>query len=152
VMEQLATNLIPALAGFIADLTTILREAGEKDFANGIDTLMGDIKTLGKKIDAANDLPSAKYEDQAWQNLASGHRAIDVFLHQLNIYSISPVAIFDAARVWPVNEGIRYGMGPGLRLSLVNANFTFGYAFNPQRTGSEKAGAIFLKLDVTSVF
>ena len=56
------------------------------------------------------------------------------------------------ARVWPVNEGVRYGVGPGLRLSLVNANFTIGYVFNPRRVGPEKAGAIFFKLDVTTLF
>jgi len=71
---------------------------------------------------------------------------------QLNIYSISPVAILDVARVWPVNEGGRYGVGPGLRLSLVNANLSFGYAFNPRRGGPEKAGAVFFKLDITSLF
>ncbi len=27
--------------------------------------------------------------------------------------------MFDIARVWPVGEGVRYGIGPGLRLSLV---------------------------------
>jgi hypothetical protein len=77
---------------------------------------------------------------------------LDVFLHQLNLYSIAPVAIFDVARVWPLDVGVHYGVGPGLRLSLANANFTMGYAFNPQRAGPEKAGAIFFKLDVTSLF
>jgi hypothetical protein len=75
-----------------------------------------------------------------------------VFLHELNIYSISPVAIVDAARVWPVGEGVHYGVGPGLRLSLVNANFTVGYGFNLRRSDRESIGAIFFKLDVTSLF
>jgi hypothetical protein len=152
VMDQLATNLIPALSGLIAELTTSLRGASQGDLTNQLDSLMNDIKTLGQEINAPNNLPSAKYEDEAWQKLTPGHRAIDVFLHQLNIYSISPVAIFDVAKVWPVNEGVHYGVGPGLRLSLVNTNFTFGYAFNPQPVGLEKAGAVFFKLDVTSLF
>lgn len=152
VMGRLATQLIPALSGFIQDLSRSLRDAAQNELASQLDALMSDIKALGRDIDAANNLPSKEYEDQAWKKLAPGHRAIDVFLHQLNIYSIAPVAIFDVARVWPVNEGVRYGVGPGLRLSLVNANFTMGYAFNPQRTGTEKTGAIFFKLDVTSLF
>jgi hypothetical protein len=107
---------------------------------------------LGKEIRDADNLPSKKYDDQAWQTLAPGHRAIDVFLHELNIYSISPVAIFDVARVWPLNEGVHYGVGPGLRLSLVNANFTISYGFDPQRSDRQNIGAIFFKLDVTSLF
>jgi hypothetical protein len=107
---------------------------------------------LGKEIRDADNLPSKKYDDQAWQTLAPGHRASDVFLHELNIYSISPVAIFDVARVWPLNEGVHYGVGPGLRLSLVNANFTISYGFDPQRSDRQSIGAIFFKLDVTSLF
>ena len=105
---------------------------------------MNDVKTLGNDIRDADNLPSKKYDDQAWQTLAPGHRAIDVFLHELNIYSVSPVAMFDVARVWPVTEGVRYGVGPGLRLSLVNANFTLGYGFNPQRSDRESIGRSFL--------
>lgn len=39
-------------------------------------------------------LPTKKYEDQAWQKLAPGHRALDVFLHELNIYSVAPIRNF----------------------------------------------------------
>src|SRR5882672_3871783 len=67
-----------------------------------IDASMGEINVLGKDIRDAADLPSKKFEDEAWRKLAPGHRAIDVFLNQLNVYSVSPVAIFDVARVWPV--------------------------------------------------
>ena len=152
VMDQLATNLIPALSGLTTDLTRSLRQASQANLANQIDMLMNSITTLGQEINKTNNLPSSKYDDQAWEKLAPGHRAIDVFLHQLNIYSISPVAFFDVARIWPADRGVIYGVGPGLRLSLVNANFTFGYAFNPQRTGQEKPGAIFFKLDITNLF
>jgi len=152
VVDRLATGLLPALSELTKDLTNSLRNASQTDLAAQIDLLMNEVQTLGKDIRDAENLPTKKYYDQAWQALAPGHRAIDVFLHELNIYSIAPVAIFDVARVWPVDEGVRYGVGPGLRLSLANANFTMGYAFNPQRVRLEKAGAIFFKLDVTSLF
>ena len=152
VVDQLVTGLLPTLSGFIQSLTTELRDAAQTDLALQIDQSLNDVNTLGSEIRDADDLPSKKYDDQAWQTLAPGHRAIDVFLHELNIYSISPVAIFDVARVWPVNEGVHYGVGPGLRLSLVNANFTISYGFNPQRSDRESIGAIFFKLDVTSLF
>ena len=152
VVDQLVTNSLPALSGLIQGLTKSLRDEAQSDLANQIELSMNDAKTLGNDIRDADNLPSEKYEDQAWQTLAPGHRAIDVFLHELNIYSVSPVAIFDVARVWPVGEGVRYGVGPGLRLSLVNANFTVGYGFNPQRSDRESVGAIFFKLDVTGLF
>lgn len=69
----------------------------------------------------------------------------------LTSYSVSPTAMVDAARVWPVGETVRYGIGPGLRVSIVNVNFTFGYSFNPHRLPIESPGAIYVKLDVTSL-
>jgi hypothetical protein len=152
VVDQLVTASLPALSGFIQDLTKSLRDAAQANLATQIDLSMNDAKTLGNDIRDADNLPSKKYDDQAWETLAPGHRAIDVFLHELNIYSVSPVAIFDVARVWPVNEGVHYGVGPGLRFSLVNANFTISYGFNPQRSNRESIGALFFKLDVTSLF
>jgi hypothetical protein len=152
VVGQLVTDSLPTLSGLIRDLTKDLRDAAQTNLATQIDLSMNDIQTLGNDIRDADNLPSKKYDNQAWQTLAPGHRAIDVFLHELNIYSVSPVAMFDVARVWPVGEGVRYGVGPGLRLSLVNANFTLGYGFNPQRSDRESIGAIFFKLDVTSLF
>jgi hypothetical protein len=152
VIDQLGTNLIPALSSLTSELSKSLREASLSVLSNQIDSLMNDIKALGTEIDQASSLPLTKYEDQAWQELAPGHHAIDVFLHQLNIFSISPLVAFDVARVWPVNEGVRYGVGPGLRFSLVNTNFTLGYSFNLQRTNRENAGALFFKLDVTTLF
>ncbi len=152
VVGQLVTGSLPSLSTLIQGLTKSLRDGAQSDLANQIDLSMNDATMLGNDIRDADNLPSKKYEDQAWRTLAPGHRAIDVFLHELNVYSVSPVAIFDVARVWPVGEGVRYGVGPGLRLSLVNANFTVGYGLNLQRSDRENIGAIFFKLDVTSLF
>ncbi len=70
----------------------------------------------------------------------------------MNIYSIAPVAIFDVARVWPTNTTTRYALGGGVRLSLVNMNFTLGYAANPKRQSGEGPGALFVSLDVSDLF
>lgn len=74
------------------------------------------------------------------------------FLHELNLVSISPVAIFDAARIWPDRFGTRYGIGGGVRLSLVNFNVTLGYAINPNPQLQEGRGAFFFSMDVTDIF
>jgi hypothetical protein len=73
-------------------------------------------------------------------------------LYQLNLYSVAPVAIFEAARVWPSGTGTRHALGGGVRFSLAVVNFTDGYAANPRRPPGEGSGAFFLKLDVTNLF
>jgi hypothetical protein len=88
----------------------------------------------------------------AAEDLKPARSVLDTVLYQLNAYSVAPVGIFDVARVWPSGVGTRYGIGGGVRLSLVNANFTIGYAFNPQPRQDEGHGALFLKLDITDIF
>jgi hypothetical protein len=77
---------------------------------------------------------------------------LDAFQHKLNAYAISPVGIFDAARLWPDNNRTRYGVGGGLRLSIVNLNVTLGYAVNPKPQSREGRGAFFFKMDITDIF
>jgi hypothetical protein len=152
VIERLTSQVLPALAGQMEDLAVSLRTAGQADVASELDSLRNDIRRLELDIDAAHSLPANKYQNRAWAKLAPGHRALDVFLHRLNVYSIAPVVLFDVARVWPVGQAVHYGVGPGVRLSLINVNFTLGYAVNARRTAGEQAGAIYLKLDVVSLF
>jgi hypothetical protein len=156
VIKLLAAE-IPTFQTDNAALTKSLRDASQTTLADQFDqtvsTLAQSVKEMQANMDqVATQFPDKKYEDQAWKKLAPGHRAIDVFLNELNLYSVAPVAIFDVARVWPVGQGVHYGIGPGLRLSLVNVNFTFGYAYTPQRLPMEKPGAILFSLDVSGLF
>lgn len=152
VVSQLATDALPTVSAYAQKLVKSLQDASEAKLATGIETLIKDVDRLTDKLRDLNDIASDKYLNEAWQKLAPGHRAIDAFLHELNVYSVSPVAILDVARVWPVNEGVRYGVGPGVRLSLVNANFTVAYGFNPHRSNIESVGALNFRLDVTNLF
>jgi hypothetical protein len=89
---------------------------------------------------------------QANQDMATAEKVLNALLYQLNIYSVAPVGVFDVARVWPSGVGVRYGIGGGVRVSVVNANFTVGYAANPVRSNKEGPGALFFKLDVLELF
>ena len=156
-VTTLLTISIATLKVHAGALTASLRAASQAAIGDKLDQMVSGLAQEASKLQATvnqvnKNFPDKKFEDEAWKKIAPGHRAIDVFLNELNIYSIAPVAIFDVARVWPVGQGVRYGFGPGLRVSLVNVNFTFGYAFNPDRQPSEKAGAIFFGLDVTELF
>ena len=97
------------------------------------------------------EIDSSLYRQRAAETLAPAHKVLDVFLHELNIYSIAPVAIFDAARISPAGGGTRYGAGGGVRFSLVNVNFSASYVFNVHRVAPEGPGALFFQLDVTNV-
>jgi hypothetical protein len=84
--------------------------------------------------------------------MATAEKVLNALLYQLNIYSVAPVGVFDVARVWPSGVGVRYGIGGGVRVSVVNANFTVGYAASPVRSNKEGPGALFFKLDVLELF
>jgi hypothetical protein len=73
----------------------------------------------------------------------------------MNLAAISPVIAFDAARIGPPPAGapaMRYGIGPGVRFSIVSFHVTLGYSFNPNPVGAEKRGAFFFFMDVTDLF
>jgi hypothetical protein len=146
----LATASVPALVTAIGQLANGLAGTAGASLVPALQSLATEMTGLMSQIGRESDVPKGKYLDAAWKDLAPGHRALDVLLHDLNIYSIAPVAMIDAARVWP--GGVRYGIGPGLRMSLLNVNLTFGYSYNPRRLPGEKPGAIYVKLDFTSLF
>jgi hypothetical protein len=76
---------------------------------------------------------------------------LDSFLNEINLFSLSPVAIFDVAGVWPDRYGARFGIGGGMRINIVNFNLTIGYAANPNPRPREGHGAFFFSMDVTDL-
>jgi len=84
------------------------------------------------------------------------HRTLDTLFKEINLASLSPVFVFDIAKIGPTGQlinGIRYGPGGGLRLELANSvNFTFGYARNVNPGPGEGHGAVFLSMGVRDLF
>jgi hypothetical protein len=98
-----------------------------------------------------------KYEAQAENETKPIRRVIDSILYDLNIYSVSPVFAFDLARIGEcqpgTSGGVRYGVGGGLRLTLVKSvSFTLGYMVNRDRRPSEGRGALFFGLALRDLF
>jgi hypothetical protein len=82
-------------------------------------------------------------------------RALDVTFREMNLAAISPVAMFDAARIGPQLAGVpsvRYGAGPGIRFSIVSFQVTLGYSLNPNPRPAEKRGAFFFSMEVVDLF
>jgi hypothetical protein len=157
-------TLVPSLDSDLTLLRNALTAASQPTLAStfgdrqtAIDAALQQLSTVWKGTAAGTVQPAIqearkRADAHADEDLKPARTVLDTVLYQLNAYSVAPVGIFDIARVWPSGVGTRYGIGGGVRLSLVNANFTIGYAFNPQPRQDEGHGALFLKLDITDIF
>lgn len=80
-------------------------------------------------------------------------RVLGVLFKELNIVSVSPVLMFDAAQMTVKGERTNnYGLGAAVRLSLVNFDVYAGYSFNPARRTDHRNGAFVLSIDITDLF
>ena len=118
--------------------------------APAIETATNTLKSGLAKVNSQSVKDAAR--EYAKKEFSVPQKVLNAFLYELNIFSIAPVGIFDVARVWPSDKGIRFAAGGGARFSLVNLNLTVGYAFNPNRGPNEGIGAALVKLDLTDLF
>jgi hypothetical protein len=92
---------------------------------------------------------------KAKAEMAYPKATLNTLLYQVNLFSLSPVAIFDFAHLGPASAslGTRYGVGGGVRADLVShVNFTIGYAANPKRLPNEGKGALFFSMGLKNLF
>jgi hypothetical protein len=122
------------------------------------------IKAAAAAVDAArtalwNDFSAIDQKlaaQKAAGDMAFVDRTLNTLFKELNIFSISPVAVFDTAWVGPAKGalgGNRIGPGGGIRLELASyVNFTVGYAWNVSRQPGEGKGALFFSIGVRDLF
>ena len=115
------------------------------------------VETLRKSLIAEfNQIDEAKSEKKASEDMAFTRRTLKTLFNDVNIYSISPVFVFDVARIGPRSGsigGTRYGPGGGIRLELATtAHFTLGYAWNVKRGPGEGRGNLFFAIGVRDLF
>jgi hypothetical protein len=157
---QAASALI---AGPISRLTKLSRSLGV--FANALNNASDADDTsiiqshrnrvLALQASLANDLLKVDLtvpKKRAADDLSVVDPVLNSILHRLNIVSISPLLIFDVARLWPDAAGTRFGPGAGARFTLVTFDVTLGYAWNVHGVKSEGPGAMFFSLDVSNIF
>jgi hypothetical protein len=101
-------------------------------------------------------IDEARAQKQATNDMAFTRRTLNTLFNDVNIYSISPVFVFDVARIGPRNGsfgGTRYGPGAGIRFELATtAHFTLGYAWNVNQGPGEGRGNIFFAIGVRDLF
>ena len=134
------SDLIKALGGD-SSISSALAE---------IDRLRNMMETEFKQID------QIKAQKIANEQMAFTRRALSTLFNDVNIVAISPVVVFDIARLSGEIAGIggvRYGPGAGIRLEFAStANITGGYAWNVKRGLDERRGTIFFSIGVRDLF
>jgi hypothetical protein len=111
------------------------------------------VETLRTQLTAEfNQIDTKKAGQKAKDDMAFTRRTLNTLFNDVNIYSISPVFVFDVARIGPFG-GTRYGPGAGIRFELATtAHFTFGYAWNVNQGPGEGRGNIFFGIGVRDLF
>jgi len=132
------------------DLNGALHDATISAATNRVETLRKAMTSEFSQID------DERAQKQATADMAFTRRTLNTLFNDVNIYSISPVFVFDVARIGPRNGtfgGTRYGPGAGIRFELATtAHFTLGYAWNVKQGPGEGRGNIFFAIGVRDLF
>jgi hypothetical protein len=134
----------------VGELNQSLGDPGIKTAAAAFDVertvILNDFNRIDQKAAA----------QKAANDIAFVNRTLNTLFKDLNIFSVSPVAVFDTAWIGPAKGalgGNRIGPGGGIRLELASyVNFTFGYAWNVNRQPGEGKGALFFSMGVRDLF
>ncbi|CAN5739073.1 hypothetical protein BH18ACI4_BH18ACI4_11030 [soil metagenome] len=115
-----------------------------------LESIRGNMEARFGQIDQSQAASKAKAE------MAFTRRTLNTLFHEVNLYSVSPVFVFDVARLGSGRggfEGLRYGPGAGLRFEFASAaHFTAGYAWNIKPRPGEGSGTFFFSLAVRDLF
>ena len=152
------------LFAYLTGLQVKLDEVEESRSRHGLPPLsaqvgrdLAEVRHIQRRTQSAfNKIKVPKAEATANQTVSYVGRILGVFFRETNIVALSPVLMFDAARLRlndvPDTNRFRYGIGSGLRFSLINVDFTAGYSFNPTRRLNEPRGAFVFRMDINDLF
>lgn len=101
-------------------------------------------------------IDESQAERKAKAEMAFTRRTLSTLFNEVNLYSVSPVFVFDVAKLGSGSGGfgrLRYGPGAGLRFEIAStAHFTAGYARNINPRPGEGNGTFFFSLGVRDLF
>ncbi len=117
-------------------------------------TAIARVESARKALTAEfGQIDQAKAGKKANDDMAFTRRSLNTLFKDVNIYSISPVVVFDVAKIGRSIGGTRYGPGGGVRLELATtAHFTLGYAVNVNRGPGEGRGNLFFAIGIRDLF
>jgi hypothetical protein len=132
--------------------TQLNGQINDPQIADAVNELETHRKAMESEFIAIDRKASAA---KASAEMAYPKATLNTLLYQVNLFSLSPVAIFDLAHLGPASSslGTRYAVGGGVRADLVShVNFTIGYAVNPKRLPNEGKGALFFSMGLKNLF
>jgi archaellum component FlaC len=149
-------SLLSGLANSIDDLRMDLSQK-EPTRWNAIHTDALELRTIQASVRSQyKKIPVPRAEATANRTVSYVGRVLDTFFHDLNLVGVAPVFMFDAVRLGPAQlpeqSNFRYGVGSGIRFSLVNLELTAGYSVNPTRRVGEGRGAFVFKMEISNLF
>ncbi len=143
-------QLLKVTKACTTDLNAALQDATLGGAANRVEQLRQTMTTEFNLIDAN------AAQKRAAADMAFTRRTLKTLFNDVNIYSLSPVVVFDVARIGPRTGslgGTRYGPGAGIRLELATtAHFTLGYAWNVKGAPGEGRGNVFFSIGIRDLF
>jgi hypothetical protein len=144
------TNLLNKIhEACVNQLNAQINDATIASMANELDALHSTMETEFGAIDRTAS------HNRAQAEMAYPKATLNTLLYQVNLFSLSPVLVFDAAHLGPATTtlGTRYAIGGGARLDLVShVEFTLGYAANPTHLLNEGKGALFFSMGLRNLF
>jgi hypothetical protein len=142
---------IDNLMGCITDLRALFG-------TDATDAMVNKFKSVQDPARAdLSELDEAAAQKKSARDMAFIHQTVNTVVDEMNFVSISPIAIFDVARIGPqassAGGGFRYGLGGGVRFTLVDTiRLDAGYAVNPDPKPWEGRGAAFFSMQVIPLF
>lgn len=147
---------INALNATLATLQGLLAEPTATDvgtFRTRLEARAAEARTSLEILDTSTRAVEAKA--QAKKDLVYPRHVLDYLIREADLFSLSPVFMFDAARIrqrgFPHSE-TRYGVGGGLKFTFIGLDVTAGYVSNPNRRVGESRGEFLFKFDVSDLF
>jgi hypothetical protein len=154
---DLAPSLLKRIISTTKSLQQLLANAGAQSEAQALSVETQKLRAFENQAQKAwREIPLAPAEKRTDFDIGYSARALDVVFRELNLIEVSPVLMFDAARIGPKTSpgygNFRYGVGPALRFSLVTLDFTAGYSFNVNRKPRESRGAFVFSMTISDLF
>ena len=149
------TSRFMLLLDAISALSPLVSANVRSDLETAQAKLGKDIDDIEVAIDAIDKGPVGEgAKMRAAKDMVRPREVIDALRHEANRFAFGLFGIFDTGRVWPDPYGTHYGVGGGVRFSLVNVNLNLGYAVNPnpQEALGQGRGALFVALTYTNLF
>lgn len=150
-------SFVSGLALTVRDLGPILDDRGLSALKSQLNADVREAQIIQKNVKSAYaKMRPPAAEAEANETVSYVGRVLGVFFREANLVAVSPVLMFDAARLRvaevPDTNRFRYGIGGGVRFSLINVDFTAGYSINPNRRLNEPRGALVLRMDINDLF